>query len=724
MNPAETRPQVPGEAAPLTAQSATMLRTAPRRFDVRRALRTYSFIFSAVLAGALLVATLLTEQGGFGLTNQLADAAPLTIAALASAPAIIGGGFDLSISPLIFFVNAVYVVWLAPHGLGGAISIPIVLALAIATSTLSGIITVTLRIPAIVVTLAMFFALQGVDLLIAPNPVSMTQQNGWITHLAGSVGPLPGGAIMIGLPLVIWFALRYVPFRRLLYAVGSNDATAFSSGVNVGGVRVASYALGGLFAGFAGLSLTALTLSTDASQSTEYTLVAIAAVVLGGTSLAGGRGGLVGVLFGAFSIYLLQNLLATLQVNSAYLQILYGGILILAVVIQGAFALQGHESGARGRFAVDDWLHRRRSGWKRAADGAPITSVAPQDRAGSPTGSLATKALAADGMPGTVRAWRALTRAQRRFPLLQVLAVAVVFTYGALTLPGLASWVGIRTILVLAAIVGLASCGQTLLILMGGFDLGVSGFIVAGALTVTALNLKYNISFVEALVFALVGAAILGAFAGYVCHRFKINPLVMTLAMGTLAVGLVEVQNGGVADGNSPMWLATLAEPAAKTFGLPIPPAIAIWVLVIVLFALFLHRTKLGRNLLATGANPRAAEYALINTRRVWMAAFAFSAATSALVGVLIAGFAGTVVTTLGDPYLFQSVVAVIVGGTVFGGPGDYTRTSLGALFLTILVTVLVGHGASAALEEIVYGGIILVAVAIYGRDRRIRDRV
>jgi ribose transport system permease protein len=91
---------------------------------------------------------------------------------------------------------------------------------------------------------------------------------------------------------------------------------------------------------------------------------------------------------------------------------------------------------------------------------------------------------------------------------------------------------------------------------------------------------------------------------------------------------------------------------------------------------------------------------------------------------VLIAGFAGTVVTTLGDPYLFQSVVAVIVGGTVFGGPGDYTRTSLGALFLTILVTVLVGHGASAALEEIVYGGIILVAVAIYGRDRRIRDRV
>jgi ribose transport system permease protein len=702
-----------------------MAPAAPARFDIRRTLRTYSFIFSAVLTAALLVATLLTEQGGFGLTNQLADAAPLTIAALASAPAIIGGGFDLSISPLIFFVNAVYVVWLAPHGLGGAISVPILLALGIATATLSGIITVTLRIPAIVVTLAMFFALQGVDLLIAPNPVSMTQQNGWITHLAGSVGPVPGGAIMIGLPLVIWFALRYVPFRRLLYAVGSNDATAFSSGVNVGAVRVSSYALGGLFAAFAGLALTGLTLSTDASQSTEYTLVAIAAVVLGGTSLAGGRGGLVGVLFGAFSIYLLQNLLATLQVNSAYLQILYGGILIVAVVLQGAFALHGDEGSTRGGLGLQDWLHRRSRGPRRpdfTGAGSAITRT--QDGRNASVASVTGAPPATDARPARIRLWRTLIRAQRRFPLLQLLAVAVVFTYGALTLPGLASWVGIRTILVLAAIVGLASCGQTLLILMGGFDLGVSGFIVAGALTVTALNLKYNISFAEALVIALIGAAILGAFAGYVCHRFKINPLVMTLAMGTLAVGLVEVQNGGVADGTAPLWLATLAEPVSRTFGLPVPPAVAIWVLVIVLFALFLHRTKLGRNLLATGANPRAAEYTLINTRRVWMAAFAFSAATSALVGVLIAGFAGTVVTTLGDPYLFQSVVAVIVGGTVFGGPGDYTRTSIGALFLTILVTVLVGHGASAALEEIVYGAIILVAVAVYGRDRRIRDRV
>jgi ribose transport system permease protein len=142
------------------------------------------------------------------------------------------------------------------------------------------------------------------------------------------------------------------------------------------------------------------------------------------------------------------------------------------------------------------------------------------------------------------------------------------------------------------------------------------------------------------------------------------------------------------------------------------------------LFAVFLHRTVTGRRLFATGANLRAAEYALVSTRRVWMATFAFSAIASALVGVLIAGYAGSVDGALGDPYLFQSVVAVIVGGTVFGGPGDYTRTCVGALFLTVLTTVLVGHGASAAAEQIIYGAIILLAIAIYGRQRRLRDRL
>jgi ribose transport system permease protein len=679
---------------------------APARLAVQRAVRTYSFAFAAVLAIGMLVANIVTVHGGFGVADQLANVAPMAIAALASAPSIIAGGFDISISPLIVLTNAVYIVWLAPHGLGGAVSVPIILGLGLAVGVLNGLLIMVLRVQAIVVTLAMFFSLQGVVLFIAPNPVSISN-SGWVQHLAGSVGPIPGGVFTIGLPLLIWFSLRLVPFGRLLYAVGSNDTTAFSSGVNVNAVRVASYGLGGLFAGIGGLALTGLVNSANASSSTEYTLVAIAAVVLGGTPLVGGRGGLIGPLLGAFSIYLMQNLLATFAINPAYLQIVYGGILIVAVVLGGAVS---RDSGGGLRRTGASLGPRRRRPVQPA-----LTLPSKGDREDEPPPRQQTPLR---------MAWARVGAVQARFPAAQVVALIVIFIYGVITLPGLGAWTSIRSILVLAALVGLASGGQTLLILIGGFDLGVSGFIVAGALTVTALRSAYHLSFGVALLLAVVGAGVLGGAAGYICHRFAINPLVVTLAMGTLAIGIVAVLNGGLVNGNSPQWLSDLAEPATRTFGLSVPPSIVIWAVVLVLFAILLHRTRLGRSLLATGANSRAADYALVSTRRVWTATFAFSAIASALVGLLIGGFAGTISDGLGDPYLFQSVVAVIVGGTVFGGPGDYTRTCVGALFLTVLTTVLVGHGASPAVEEIVYGLIILAAIAVYGRQRRLRDRL
>src|SRR5579871_6260465 len=330
-----------------------------RRLDARRVMRDYSFTFGLILAAGLLIANILTESGGFGLTNQLADVAPLAIAALASAPAIIGGGFDISISPLIFVLNSVFIVWLAPAGLGGWESVPIILGFGLAVGAINGLVIVFLRVQPVVVTLAAYFILQGVDLDMSPQPQALPGNGGWTTHLAGTIIGIPGAVFTIGLPLLIWIGLGFVPFRRYLYAIGSNETTAFSSGVNVNVVRVASYALGGLFAGFAALALTGLVSTTNAPQSTEYTLPAIAAVALGGTSLAGGRGGLFGALYGAFAIYLLQNLLATLQIDPAYLQIVYGGVLVIAVVFGGYLTVSsagGHSHKVPGA------LLRRRAG--------------------------------------------------------------------------------------------------------------------------------------------------------------------------------------------------------------------------------------------------------------------------------------------------------------------------------------------------------------------------
>jgi ribose transport system permease protein len=262
--------------------------------------------------------------------------------------------------------------------------------------------------------------------------------------------------------------------------------------------------------------------------------------------------------------------------------------------------------------------------------------------------------------------WPTLVRLQGRLPLLQFAALGGVYTYLAIW-HGFSNWSSAKEILVIASLAGLASAGQTLLILMGGFDLSISGF----------------------------------------------------------ALGLVQVQTHGSFSGTAPDWLQHLTSPKTKTFGvIDIPPPVAIWIVVAVLMGVFIHRTPAGRMLLATGANPKAAEYSLISTRRVWTLAFAFSGIAAVLVGMLVCGFSGSVDSGIGDPYLFQSVVAVIVGGTVFGGPGDYTRTVIGALFLTFVYETLIANNQGPGVQNMVYGAAILVAVALYGRERRLRDRI
>jgi ribose transport system permease protein len=326
---------VSSEAGPIRPDSlADQLRAAGA--ETLRLLNRRSYGFALLLTLALLAVTIIRDPGGFGLTDQLANFSPIAIAAMASTPAIIsgGGGFDLTISPLMTLTSAVFVAWLVPHGLGGYEAIPILLAIGAAMGALNGVLIAVLRVQPVVVTLSMYFVLLGVDLLIVPNPLGL--RNSWVTDLAHSVGPFPGALITLGIPLVIWAALGRIPYRRTLYAVGSNDATAFSAGVNVAVVRIWAYALGGLFAGVGGLALTALVGSVNASLASTYTLLAIAAVALGGTSLWGGRGGLFGAVLGAASIYLLQNLLTTLGVNPSWLQVVYGGMLVLAVVLVGA----------------------------------------------------------------------------------------------------------------------------------------------------------------------------------------------------------------------------------------------------------------------------------------------------------------------------------------------------------------------------------------------------
>jgi ribose transport system permease protein len=289
-----------------------------------------------LLAVVLLVANVVILPGfvaGGQLAATLGTLAPFAIAGMASTPAFLsgGGGIDLSIAPLMGLVNILLVTHLLGTPLGDpALAVPILVALGAAVGTVNGVLVARLRFPPVIATLATFFVLSGVDLRLVPNPV--TQSAPWTEALAGMIGPVPGAVLTIGLPLVLWFVLRRTAYVDSLLAVGDHDATAFSAGVNVDVVRISAYALGGLVAAVGGIALTGLVRSADAHIFNGYLLVALAAVALGGTNLAGGRGGLLASAVGACAIFLLDNLLAALHVPSQYVQVAYGAALLLALV--------------------------------------------------------------------------------------------------------------------------------------------------------------------------------------------------------------------------------------------------------------------------------------------------------------------------------------------------------------------------------------------------------
>lgn len=307
----------------------------------RRFLGSSSFAFA--LSVLLLVATLFLNPWLLAPRNlalSLGTFAPFAIAAIASTPAIVsgGGGIDISIGPLMALIGIVFVKFLLPSGLGGAwTAIPLMLAMGAAVGLFNGIVVAQLRYPAVITTMSVNFILTGLALAIAPIPVAAPDN--WSSALVVSIGPIPGGLITIGAPLLIWILLKRTAFNRTLFAVGDDDAAAFSAGINVIRVRVFAYALGGLFAGLGAIALTALLRSADATQGGQYTLLAIAAVALGGTTLNGGRGSLRGAIFGALAIFLLQGILTGLDVPSTWLRSAYGAALLAGVII-GARALQ------------------------------------------------------------------------------------------------------------------------------------------------------------------------------------------------------------------------------------------------------------------------------------------------------------------------------------------------------------------------------------------------
>jgi ribose transport system permease protein len=301
------------------------------------------------------------------------------------------------------------------------------------------------------------------------------------------------------------------------------------------------------------------------------------------------------------------------------------------------------------------------------------------------------------------------------------LAAAGLFAFASASIDGFFSLSAIRSTLVLCSILGIAAAGQTVVVVLGGIDLSIPALMTLTSVVCT--ELPWSTPWLLLLAATLCVAV--GAAQGFLARLFRVHPLIVTLGGGFMVAGALLAWTQGSAQGSPPQWMTRAASAAVSMGPIPLPPVVAVWAVVAVVTVVLMARTPFGRQIYAFGASPSAAEYALVRPKALWAGVFALSGLMSFVAGVMLSGFTGYGDLHSGDSYLFDSVAAVIIGGTsLLGGRGGYMRTIAGTITLVLAEIVLVGYGVKPSLQEAALGAIILGFVALYGRDRHVRNRV
>ncbi|MDX3977413.1 ABC transporter permease [Shinella sp.] len=308
--------------------------------------------------------------------------------------------------------------------------------------------------------------------------------------------------------------------------------------------------------------------------------------------------------------------------------------------------------------------------------------------------------------------------------------LALLVIVGALLVPGFVSVQNLRSILLLAAFLGIASLGQTLCALLGALDLSIP-FVIGSANILLPSLLVSGLPPAVAIVLVILLGALVGAVNGLMSFRIQGQALIMSLAIGFAVVGATQIYTtlgsiyAGTVFATLPEWLRNLAAFNGKTFGIPMPPVVFIWAILTAVVVLVMHGTWFGRGIYALGGSRVAAARLQISERKLWVAVHAISGVASVSAGMLLLGFSGGGFVGVGDPYLFTTVAAVVIGGTsLLGGAGGYGATVLGVLVLTVLTSILVGLGLSFASQQAVVGLIIIPMVAIYARAPHLRNQI
>ena len=276
----------------------------------------------------------------------------------------------------------------------------------------------------------------------------------------------------------------------------------------------------------------------------------------------------------------------------------------------------------------------------------------------------------------------------------------------------------------LAVFLGVIAAGQTLVIISGseGIDLSAGSVVTLTAILTYILVNGADARVLLALLVVLAVGALIGLINGVGITFLRISPFVMTLGMAGVVTGAIIVLTHGSVSGKvAPIMTRLIARPLSPS--LQIPNAVIIWVLFGILMWLLLERTTFGKNLFAIGVNRITGKLSGVHVTRMNLLTYSLAGALAGFGGFLLVGNTGVVHLQLGQPFLFPSIAAVAVGGTLLsGGKGSYWGTMAGAIVLTLITSLLTTMQMPESVRRMVLGGTLLILISIYGRQRALRQ--
>ena len=637
--------------------------------------RSQGMLLALLVLVALLVAFLTLHPRGlsvFVATTLANQGVALAFAAMAQTMPVLTGGLDLSVGAVLALTNCVASTVVSGTPAQIAAGIVLVLATGLGCGLLNGVIVVYGRIQPIIATLATSAIFTGCAYLVRPAPGGEIDSDLGFAATDTLFGTVPTSIVLLVLVLLLaWLPFKHSLLGRGCYAAGSSESAAYMSGLDVDRSKLAAYGMGGLFAGCGGLFLAFQTLSGDANIGFEYTLRSIAAVVIGGTSLLGGAGGLLGSVLGAYVLRTINGVLFFAGV-SPLAQPLFEGLVLLAAIGLGA---------------------------------VPVLRLKNR-----------LDLLGTQEVSRRLSAQRSLVPGLDNSVLVALAAVVVILLVGSIALPAFLSLDYLVQQLRISAILGVAAGGAMVVILLGHIDLSLPWVMAGAAMVATGIAGLGDEPSALAIPAGLATGLVVGLVNGIGVGYLRLPSMILTLAVNAILLGMAVVFTGGFAP-------QTKASPLMREIGREstvagIPNLLWVWLALSLLIVLMLRRTALGRMIYAIGNRERVAFLSGIRTSRVILAGFVISGLCSALAGLMLAGRLDQSYQGMGNDYLLPAIAAVVLGGThILGGRGSYLGTVAGAVFITLLSSVLSVMQMPEASRQVIYGLVIIAMVMLHGRS-------